>query len=120
MLTMQAADMLGVQQQQLLQVLPQSLQEAAAAATQLHLQQRACHVFSEAQRVLTFKQICEDTQLPAPLKLQQLGELLHASHTSCSQLYQCSCAELDTLVGVARTAGALGARLTGGGATDCC
>jgi galactokinase/mevalonate kinase-like predicted kinase len=49
-------------------------------------------------------------------KLQQLGELLNASHTSCSQLYQCSCEELDTLVGVARTAGALGARLTGGGA----
>ena len=105
--------MLSVKQAQLLQALPQSLQEAAAAATHLHLQQRACHVFSEAHRVLTFKHICEDTQLPAPMKLQQLGELLNASHSSCSQLYQCSCEELDTLVGVARTAGALGARLTG-------
>jgi hypothetical protein len=49
-------------------------------------------------------------------KLQQLGELLNASHTSCSRLYQCSCEELDMLVGVARTAGALGARLTGAAA----
>jgi galactokinase len=46
-------------------------------------------------------------------KLSRLGGLMDASHASCAGLYECSCAELDALVGVARAAGALGARLTG-------
>lgn len=106
--------MLGVPQQQLLGSLPESLQVAAVAAEQLHLQQRACHVFTEASRVLAFKDTCEDATLTPNRQLQQLGELLNTSHTSCSQLYQCSCPELDTLVDTARAAGAIGARLTGG------
>jgi N-acetylgalactosamine kinase len=110
---LQVAQLLCASQQELLQALPPGLQSAAAAANQLHLQQRACHVFTEAHRVLAFRRVCEDPQLSDDQKLQQLGELLNASHTSCSQLYQCSCEELDTLVGVARAAGALGARLTG-------
>lgn len=32
----------------------------------------------------------------------------------CGCRYECSCAELDELVGVAKASGALGARLTGG------
>jgi galactokinase len=113
LLMCQVSQLLGVPQQQVLQLLPQGLQSAAAAATQLHLQQRACHVFSEAHRVLAFTQVCEDTQQQGSEKLQQLGALLNASHSSCAQLYQCSCDELDSLVEVARAAGALGARLTG-------
>lgn len=35
------------------------------------------------------------------------------SHASCAGLYACSCPELDELVGLAKGAGALGARLTG-------
>jgi hypothetical protein len=46
-------------------------------------------------------------------KLCQLGTLMDASHASCAGLYCCSCPELDALVGVAKAAGALGARLTG-------
>jgi N-acetylgalactosamine kinase len=111
---LQVAAMLGVSQQQLLDSLPESLQVGAAAAEQLHLQQRACHVFTEASRVLAFKHTCESDALPPNRQLQQLGELLNASHSSCSQLYQCSCPELDTLVDTARAAGAIGARLTGG------
>lgn len=38
---------------------------------------------------------------------------MDASHASCRDLYECSCAELDELVAQARAAGALGARLTG-------
>lgn len=48
-----------------------------------------------------------------PDALVRLGQLMDASHASCAKLYECSCSELDTLVGVAKGAGALGARLTG-------
>ena len=43
-----------------------------------------------------------------------LGKLLDANHALCQQL-TVSCAELDTLVDVARAAGALGAKMSGTG-----
>jgi hypothetical protein len=48
-------------------------------------------------------------------KLSRLGQLMNDSHASCAGLYDCSCPELDALVGAARAAGALGSRLTGEG-----
>lgn len=50
----------------------------------------------------------------AAASMARLGALMDASHASCSKLYECSCQELDTLVGVAKGAGAIGSRLTGG------
>jgi hypothetical protein len=96
-------------------LLPPALQAAAASSNQLHLKQRALHVFLESQRVLQFKQVCADDILSGYDKLSQLGALMDASHASCAGLYCCSCPELDALVGVAKAAGALGARLTGEG-----
>jgi galactokinase len=110
---LQVAELLGCCQNEILALLPPALQAAAPCANQLHLQQRALHVFSESQRVLQFKQICADTSLSDDDKLSRLGGLMDASHASCAGLYECSCAELDALVGVARAAGALGPRLTG-------
>jgi galactokinase len=104
---------LGCSQTELLELLPAALQAAAATRPLLHLQQRALHVFSESQRVLQFKQICADDSLSGDAKLVRLGLLMDASHASCGGLYCCSCAELDTLVGLAKGGGALGARLTG-------
>jgi galactokinase len=109
----QVAELLQCSQSELLALLPPALQAAAASFPPFHLQQRALHVFSESQRVLQFKQVCEDDSLSGAEKLSQLGGLMDASHASCAGLYGCSCAELDALVGVAKGAGALGARLTG-------
>jgi galactokinase len=47
------------------------------------------------------------------------GPLLSASHASLRDDYEVSVAELDTAVDVALAAGALGARMTGGGFGGC-
>jgi N-acetylgalactosamine kinase len=78
------------------------------------LHDRAVHVYSEAARVHKFADECKD----AP-SLERLGELMDASHKSCKELYECSCKELDELVEAFRSAGAVGARLTGAGWGGC-
>lgn len=62
-------------------------------------QQRALHVLSEADRVLKFREVCEDE---LPRKLERLGELMNESHASCDGLYECSCEQLNELVAIAR------------------
>ncbi|HEX2703877.1 MAG TPA: galactokinase, partial [Solirubrobacteraceae bacterium] len=48
-----------------------------------------------------------------------IGRLLNASHESLRDDYKVSSAELDAAVDAARSAGALGARMTGGGFGGC-
>ncbi|XP_064148058.1 N-acetylgalactosamine kinase isoform X3 [Loxodonta africana] len=80
------------------------------------LYQRAKHVYSEAARVLRFKNLCEE----APDNVVQLlGEIMNQSHASCRDMYECSCPELDWLVDVCRQFGAEGSRLTGAGWGGC-
>ena len=100
------------------------------------LYKRALHVFGEASRVYKFRDIANgprDTSKTDPssdttvnseastdkARAVKLGELMSESHASCSGLYECSCKELDQLVSVCKSSGALGARLTGAGWGGC-
>ncbi|XP_068595138.1 N-acetylgalactosamine kinase [Brachionichthys hirsutus] len=84
--------------------------------THFRLHQRARHVYGEADRVLQFKSVCESQ--PDEF-IQLLGELMNQSHASCRDLYECSCPELDQLVDICLSSGAVGSRLTGAGWGGC-
>jgi len=73
------------------------------------LRSRAVHVVGETARTRF------GGQLLTQGKLKQFGAMLFESHESCRRLFECSSPELDTVVHAAKRAGALGARLTGGG-----
>ncbi|MFT7287816.1 MAG: galactokinase [Halieaceae bacterium] len=83
----------------------QDLQEL----TDSTLQRRARHVLSENQRVRAFAGAIRSTDFA------EAGRILFASHQSLAEDFAVSCAELDALVALAAEAGALGARMTGGG-----
>ena len=92
-------------------------------ATYFQLYKRAVHVFSEALRVLEFRDVCArssaDVSGTSAEVLKELGGLMDASMESCSNLYECACPELDQLCKIARDAGAYGSRLTGAGWGGC-
>ena len=94
------------------------LNEKTKSVGSFKLYDRALHVFEEANRVYVFKDTANsadgDTNIP-----NTLGKLMDDSHRSCSELYECSCKELDELVAVSKSAGALGSRLTGAGWGGC-
>lgn len=99
------------------------LSQAPVHASHFYPHHRAFHVFSEAQRVLRFRSICDATTKKLESgeacdvhgAYQRLGHLMNESHESLKHMYDCSCPELDCVVQIARQAGALGARLTGAG-----
>merc|ERR1719443_701908 len=95
---------------------------AAAELGGFKLRQRAEHVYSEAQRVLRFRDLCNSSasaSAAAGETLAALGKMMDESHASCSVQYECSSPELEELTGMARELGALGARLTGAGWGGC-
>ena len=104
------------------EVLPnvsEKAKEAAGKMSMFKLFQRASHVFGEAYRVVCFKEEANANTANPVATAAKLGELMNQSHDSCSNLYECSCPELDRLVGVCQSSGALGARLTGAGWGGC-
>ena len=88
---------------------------AAASAQDLdrlddpELRSRARHVVSETTRVHEAVAALEAGDWP------RFGRLLVASHESLRDDFEVSCPELDAAVAAAMEAGALGARMTGGG-----
>ncbi len=74
---------------------------------------RARHVLSENERVLDFVAAC------AELDFYAAGRLFTASHVSMRDDFQITTEHLDTIVDAANAAGALGARMTGGGFGGC-
>lgn len=70
---------------------------------------RARHAVTEIARVLDAVKALESKNFTT------LGDLLNASHASLRDDYDVSCPELNTAVDAAITAGALGARMVGGG-----
>ncbi|MEI7554589.1 galactokinase [Candidatus Chlorohelix sp.] len=83
------------------------------------LRMRVRHVITEDARTL---EAIERMQagFTNPANLRRFGELLNASHTSLSDDYEVSCAELDLLVDLAHAVpGVIGARMTGAGFGGC-
>ena len=70
---------------------------------------RVRHILTENQRVLDTVRVLREEGPGA------IGALLDASHASMRDDFEISVAELDLAVDTARAAGALGARMTGGG-----
>ena len=73
------------------------------------LVRRVRHVVTENDRVTQTVDLLREGQL------SKIGDLLVASHRSLQYDYEVSCAELDQAVDSALAAGAVGARMTGGG-----
>ena len=70
---------------------------------------RVKHVVTEIARVERFVELLDAG------RVREVGPLMDASHASLRDDYEVSAPELDVVVEAARAAGALGARMTGGG-----
>ncbi|WP_415103565.1 galactokinase [Micropruina sp.] len=85
------------------------LNAALAALDDDEVRRRVRHVVTEIGRVTDFVAASEAGDWATA------GRLMDASHDSLRDDYEVSCVELDVVVAAARGAGALGARMTGGG-----
>jgi galactokinase len=82
---------------------------ALTALTDERMRRRTRHVLTEQQRVTEFVQALDLGEWA------EAGALMTSSHESLRDDFEVSCAELDAVVAAALDAGALGARMTGGG-----
>jgi galactokinase len=92
---------------------------ALAALTDEVMRRRVRHVLTENQRVLQARELLADTSRPLRERFEALGPLLDASHASMRDDFEITVPTVDLAVDTAREAGALGARMTGGGFGGC-
>src|SRR5699024_6619854 len=102
-----AASTLGVAT--LREITPQGLPAALDRLDSQESRKRVRHVVTESARGEEFVALLEAG------RVDEVGPLMDASHASLRDDYEVSCEELDVAVAAAREAGALGARMTGGG-----
>lgn len=102
-----AARLLGVRQ--LRDVAIGQLPAALDRLPDDELRRRVRHVVTENDRVAGTVDLLRAGRVP------DIGDLLTASHASLRHDYDVSCPELDLAVDTSLAAGALGARMTGGG-----
>ena len=95
--------------------LPQALERLSSADDADELVKRTRHVVTEIDRTRRLVDLLQDGRPLRGEKLAEAGRLMDASHESLRVDYECTCPELDVAVEAARTAGAHGARMTGGG-----
>jgi galactokinase len=107
----EAAAVLGVPA--LRDVAAADLDAALARLADGVLRRRVRHVVTENERVLRAVAVLRAGQVA------ELGPLLTASHASLRDDYEVTVPQLDTAVDAALAAGALGARMTGGGFGGC-
>ena len=101
-----AAEILGVPS--LREIEPDGLSEALGRLPE-QLRPLVGHVVTENERVLSTVELLRHD------RYAQIGPLLSASHASLRDDYRVSCDELDVAAEAAEAAGALGARMVGGG-----
>ncbi len=105
----QAAALLGVPTLRRAPGREEAVAELVAAGADNEVVKRARHVIGEITRVGEAVEALERADLVG------FGALMDASHASLRDDFEVSCAELDVAVDAARAAGAIGARMTGGG-----
>ncbi|MFG1757330.1 galactokinase [Micromonospora echinofusca] len=106
-----AAGLLGVAA--LRDVPVDGLADALARLDEDETRRRVRHVVTENQRVL------DTVTLLRAGRVREIGPLLTASHASMRDDFEITVPEIDTAVEAALAAGALGARMTGGGFGGC-
>ncbi|HEY9482873.1 MAG TPA: galactokinase [Micromonosporaceae bacterium] len=89
------------------------LDAALAALPDDELRRRTRHVVTENARVLATVDLMRDG------RVRDIGPLLTASHASMRDDYEITVPEVDVAVDTALSAGAYGARMTGGGFGGC-
>jgi galactokinase len=96
--------------------LEEAATSAAASAEAPPVRSLLRHAWTEMARVQECVELFAGSETDAGSSAWEgLGALLDASHASLRDDFRVSCPELDVAVDSARAAGALGARMTGGG-----